>query len=109
MLSLVSSAGMTLNNYAVLWIGTLTEGPVQRESPPVLVKESHIDYSRTSVCGRTYLGAVDRKDGKKSLPTLSNVFWSANIHILFYLALLNMRNNLKQNGWTDLCRINPGP
>ena len=63
MLSLVSFAGMTLNKCAVLWIGMLTGGPVQGESPPVLVKESHIQtYSRTSVCGRTYLGAVYRKD-----------------------------------------------
>ena len=59
MLSLVSFAGMTLNKRAVLWIGTLTGGPVQGESPLVLVKESHIQtYSRTSVCGRTYLGVV---------------------------------------------------
>ena len=42
MLSLMSFAGMTLNKYAVLWIGTLTGGPVQEESPHVLVKESHI-------------------------------------------------------------------
>ena len=58
MLSLVSFAGS-----AVFWIGTLTGGPVQGESPLVLVKESHIQtYSRTSVCGRTYLGVVFRKD-----------------------------------------------
>ena len=63
MLSLVSFAGMTLNKCAVLWIRTLTGGPVQEESPPVLVKESHIQtYSRTSVCGRTYLGVVYSKD-----------------------------------------------
>ena len=63
MLSLVSFAGMTLNKCAVLWIGTLTGGPVQGEPPPVLVKESHIQtYSRTPVCGRTYLGVVYRKD-----------------------------------------------
>ena len=63
MLSLVSFAGMTLNKCAVLWIGTLTGGPVQGKSPLVLVKESHIQtYSRKSVCGRTYLGAVHRKD-----------------------------------------------
>ena len=63
MLSLVSFAGMTLNKYAVLWIGTLTGGPVQGESPPMLVKESHIHTnSRTSACGRTYLGVVYRKD-----------------------------------------------
>ena len=56
-------AGMTLNKCAVLWIGMLTGGPVQGESPPVLVKESHIQtYSRTPVCGRTYLGVVYRKD-----------------------------------------------
>ena len=60
MLSLVAFA---LNKCAVLWIGTLTGGPVQGESPPVLVKESHIQtYSKTSVCGRTYLGVVYRKD-----------------------------------------------
>ena len=41
MLSLVSFAGMTLNKCVVLWIGTLTGGPVQGESPHVLVKESH--------------------------------------------------------------------
>ena len=36
---------------------------MQGKSPPVLVKESHIQtYSRTSVCGRTYLGVVYRKD-----------------------------------------------
>ena len=58
MLSLVSFAGS-----AVLWIGTLTGGLVQGESPPVLVKKSHIQsYSRTSVFGRTYLGVVYRKD-----------------------------------------------
>ena len=62
MLSLVAFAGMTLHN-TVLWIGTLTGGPVQGESPHVLVKESHIQtYYRTSVCGRTYLGVVYRKD-----------------------------------------------
>ena len=50
MLSLVFFAGMTLNKCAVLLIGTLTGGPVQGESPPVLVKESNIQtYSRTSV------------------------------------------------------------
>ena len=48
MLSLVSFAGMTINKCAVLWIGAITGGPVQGESPPVLVKESHIQtYSRT--------------------------------------------------------------
>ena len=63
MLSLVSFAGMILNKCAALWIGTLTRGPVQGESPPVLAKESYIQtYSRTSVCGRTYLGVVYRKD-----------------------------------------------
>ena len=41
MLSLVSFAGMTLNKCAVLCIGTLTGGPVQGESPPVLVKEPY--------------------------------------------------------------------
>ena len=57
-LSLVSFA-----RSAVLWIGTLTGGPVQGESPPMLVKESYIQtYSRTSVCGRTYLGVIYRKD-----------------------------------------------
>ena len=44
----------------------------------MLVKESHIQtYSRTSVCGRTFLGVVYRKDRiylKKSLPTLPNFF-----------------------------------
>ena len=61
--SLVSLSGMTLNKCAVLWIGTLTGGPVQRESPPVLVRESHIQTnSRISVCGRPYLGVVYRKD-----------------------------------------------
>ena len=63
MLSLGPFAGMTLNQCAVLWIGTLTGDPVQGESPPVLVKESYIQtYSKTSVCGRTYLGVVYRKD-----------------------------------------------
>ena len=38
-LSLVSFAGMTLNKCAILWIRTLTGGPVQEESPPVLVKK----------------------------------------------------------------------
>ena len=73
---------MTLNKSAVLWIGTLTGGPVQGESPPVLVKESHIQtYSRTSVY----------------LPTLPNFFGvvTLNTHF-FYLALLNMRNTLKK-------------
>ena len=63
MISLVSFAWMTLNKCAVLWIGSLTGGPMQGESPPVLVKESHIQtYSRTSICSRTYLGVVYRKD-----------------------------------------------
>ena len=63
MFSLVSFAGMSLNKSAVLWIGTLTGGPVQGESTPELVKKSDIQtYSRTSVCGRTYLGVVYRKD-----------------------------------------------
>ena len=34
MLPLLSFAGMTLNKYDALWIGTLTRGPVQGESPP---------------------------------------------------------------------------
>ena len=109
MLSLVSFAGMTLNKCAVLWIGTLTGGPVQGESPPMLVKESHIQtYSRTSVCGRTYLGVVYRKDRiyyiyiyknkknkKKNLPYLT--FFGVvtlNTHI-FYLVLLNMQKTSK--------------
>ena len=63
MLSLVSFAGMTLNKCPVLWIGTLTGGPVQGESSPGLFKESHIQtYARISVCGRTYLGVVYRQD-----------------------------------------------
>ena len=79
MLSLVSFAGMTLNKCAVLWIGTLTGGPVQGGSPPLLVKEYTQTYSRASVCGRTYLGVVYRKDRiylkekekkkKKKIPT----------------------------------------
>ena len=90
MVSLVSFAGMTLNKCAVLWMGTLTGGRVQGESPPVLVKESHIQtYSRTSICGRTYLGAVNRKDRiyfKKSLPTLPNFFGvvTLNTHIFIW-------------------------
>ena len=82
MLSLVSFAGMTLNKCAVLCIGTLTGGPVQGQSPPVLVKESHIQtYSRTSVCGHTYLGIVYRKDRtykkneKKKNPYLNFLEW----------------------------------
>ena len=35
MLSLVSCAGMTLNKCAVLWIATLTVGPLCRESRPL--------------------------------------------------------------------------
>ena len=88
MVSLVSFAGMTLNKCAVLLIGTLTGGPVQRESHPVLVKESRKQtYSRTSVCGRTYLGVVYRKDHiylkKTSLLTIPNFFGvlTLNTHI----------------------------
>ena len=94
MLSLVLFAGMTLSKCAVLSIGTLTGGPVQGESPPVLVKESHIQtYSRTSVCGHTYLGVVYRKDRiylkkkkKTSLPTLPNFFGvlTLNTHIFLF-------------------------
>ena len=65
MLSLASFAGMTQNECAVPWIGTLFGGPVQEESPPMLVTDSHTHVqtnSRTSVCGRTYLGVVYRKD-----------------------------------------------
>ena len=77
---------------AVLWIGMLTGGPVQGESSHVLVKESHIQtYSRTSVCGRTYLGVVYRKDciylkKNKSLPTLPNFFevLTLNTHIFLF-------------------------
>ena len=48
---------------AVLWIEMVTGGPVQGESSSVLVKESHIQtYSKTSVCGLTYLRVVYRKD-----------------------------------------------
>ena len=129
MLSLVSFAGMTLNKCAVLWIWTLTGGPVQGESPPVLVKESHIQtYSRTSLwsyllrcrlqkskkISKTAFTGIKKKQTKKkkqkSLLNLPNFFGmlTLNTHIFFYLALLNMRNTLK-NGWTDLCRINPGP
>ena len=76
-------------------MGTGTGGPVQEESPPVLVKESHIQiYSRTSVCGRTYLGVVYRKDRiylkkkkKKKIPTYpTELFWSADPkHTYFFL------------------------
>ena len=38
---LVSFAGMTLNKFAILWIGTLTGGPVHGESPLCWLK-SHI-------------------------------------------------------------------
>ena len=104
-LSLVSFEGMTLNKCAVLLIGTLTGGPVQGESPPVLVKESHIQtYSRTSVCSHTYLGVLTEKTAfikkkKKINPYLPYLtFWSGNPKhtYFFYLALLNMRNTLKQ-------------
>ena len=62
------------------------------ESPPVLVEESHIQiYSRTSVCGRTYLGVVYRKDriyvkNKKALPALPNFFGvrTLNTHIFLF-------------------------
>ena len=92
-LSLVSFAGMTQNKCAVFWIGTLMGGPVQRESPPVLVKESHIQtYSRTSVCGRTYLGGVYRKDRIYLFfffflnPYLTyQKFWSANPKHIYFL------------------------
>ena len=91
MLSLVSFAGMTLNKCAVLWTGTLTGGPVQGDSPPVLVKESHIQtYSRTSVYGRTYLGLQKKphlpKKKRKSLPILPNFFGVVilNTHILLF-------------------------
>ena len=64
---------------------------MQGESPPMLVKESHIQaYSRTSVCGRTYLGVVYRKDRiylkKKKIPTLPNFFGvvTLNIHIFLF-------------------------
>ena len=46
MLSLLSFAGITLNMCVVLWIGTLTGGPVQEEPPHVLVKESHIQTKK---------------------------------------------------------------
>ena len=106
MLFLVSFAGMTLNKCAVLCIGTLTGGPVQGESPPVLVKESHIqNYSRTSVCGRIYLGVVYRKDRiyqkkkkKKKIPTYPTLlFWSGKHTYFFYLALLNMQSTLTKS------------
>ena len=83
---------MALNKCAVLWIGTLTGGPVQGESPPVLVKESHIQsYSRTSVCGRTYVSVVYREDRiylkkkkkKKSLPNIFGVV-TLNTHIFLF-------------------------
>ena len=84
-------------------MGTGTGSPVQEESPPVLVKESHIQiYSRTSVCGRTYLGVVYKKDRiylkKKKIPTYpTELFWSADPkHTYFFLALLNMRNTFKK-------------
>ena len=44
---------------------------MQGESPPVLVKESHIQtYSRASVCGRTYLGVVYRKQYASKVPIM---------------------------------------
>ena len=42
MLSLVSFAGMTLNKCAVLWIVTLTGGPVQGESPLCWLKNTTV-------------------------------------------------------------------
>ena len=77
---------------------------------PCAVKESNIQtYSRTSACGRTYLGVVYRitafvkkkKKKKKNkippYPPYYNFFGvvTLNTHI-FYLALLNMRNTLKK-------------
>ena len=63
MLSLVSFAGITLNKCADFWIGTLSGGPVQGESPPVLVK-NHIYklIPEPQYVVGTYLGVVYRKD-----------------------------------------------
>ena len=67
---------------------------MQGESPPELVKESHIQtYSRTSVCGRIYLGVVYRKDRiylkkkkkKKIPPTLPNIFGVVTINTHMFL------------------------
>ena len=65
-LSLVSFAGMKLNKCAVFWIGTLTGGPVQGESPPVLVKESHMSYLlRCRLQKRPHLLKKKKKKKKK--------------------------------------------
>ena len=46
----------------------------------------------------------------KKVPTLPNFFGvvTLNKHILLFGPTKHAKN-LKKNGWTDLCRINPGP
>ena len=84
MLSLVSFAGMTLNKCAVLWIGTLTGGPVQGD---LCWLKNHI-YKL--ILAHQYMVVPTY------LPYL--IFLDANPKhaYLFYLALLNMRNTLKK-------------
>ena len=113
MLSLVSFAGMTLNkDMDVNW------RPCAGRVTLVLVKESHIQtHSRTSVCGRTYLVSLTEKTAfikkkkkkKKSLPTLPYFFGVLilNTHI-FSFGPTKHAKHFEKNGWTDLCRINPG-
>ena len=44
-LSVICRDDTKLNKCAVLWIGTLNEGPVQREFRPVLVKEPYSSFT----------------------------------------------------------------
>ena len=123
MLSLMSFAGMTLNKCAVLWIGTLTGGPVQRESHPLCWLKNHIyklipEHQYVGV--PTYVSFTEKiafikkkkkkKKKKKPLPTLPNFFGvlTLNTHI-FLFGPTKHTKHFEKNGWTDLCRINPGP
>ena len=96
MLSLVLFAGITLNKCAVLWIGTLTGGPVQGESLPVLVKKNTNLFQNISMWSyllrcrlqkRPHLLKKKKKKKKKidPLPILPHLFGvlTLNTHICF--------------------------
>ena len=83
----------------------------------MLVKESHIQtYSRTSVCGRTYLGVVYRKDRRDrifnpQLTAIKNSYNKVNVYcsnicytrIRYEIFFVHTYVTYENKTWPNLC------
>ena len=52
---------------------------------------------------------IKKEKKKKSLPSLPNIFGVVTLHIHIFLFGPTKHAKHWKHGWTDLCRINPGP